>query len=71
MADNQNKASLRQILRSGLASKKGGDHVADKIKELQTKLNALLAKLDADAGVTDVNYASTLGVTVTDVDSRG
>lgn len=34
--------------------------VADDITELRTQLIALLAKLDADAGVTDVNYASTL-----------
>lgn len=30
--------------------------------ELITKHNALCAKLDADAGVTDTNYASTLGI---------
>ncbi|MGR9108261.1 MAG: hypothetical protein ACU843_15175 [Gammaproteobacteria bacterium] len=33
------------------------------IEELQQNLNALLAKLDADVGVTDTNYASTLAVT--------
>ncbi len=32
----------------------------DDITELRTKFIALLAKLDADAGVTDVNYAATL-----------
>lgn len=30
------------------------------VAELQTNFAALNAKLDADAGVTDVNYASTL-----------
>lgn len=30
--------------------------------ELRTDYAALLAKLDADAGVTDANYASTLGI---------
>ncbi len=33
---------------------------ADDITELRTQLIALLAKLDADAGVTDTDYASTL-----------
>lgn len=32
--------------------------LADDVVELRTKLVAVLAKLDADAGVTDVNYAS-------------
>ena len=42
--------------------------VADYVKlgsimdELITKHNALCAKLDADAGVTDTNYAATLGI---------
>lgn len=31
---------------------------------LRTKFNALLAKLDADAGVTDVNYTATCNVPV-------
>jgi hypothetical protein len=30
--------------------------------ELITKHNALCAKLDADAGVTDTNYAASLGI---------
>lgn len=30
--------------------------------EMITKHNALCAKLDADAGVTDTNYAATLGI---------
>ncbi|WP_288075416.1 hypothetical protein [Pseudomonas sp.] len=30
--------------------------------ELITKHNALCVKLDADVGVTDTNYASTLGI---------
>lgn len=29
---------------------------------LKTQFNALLAKLDADGGVTDTNYSSTLGI---------
>lgn len=34
--------------------------IADDLTELRTQFVALLAKLDADAGVTDVDYASTL-----------
>ena len=34
--------------------------LADDSTELRTQFAALLAKLDADAGVTDVDYASTL-----------
>lgn len=30
------------------------------LKDLITNLNALLVKLDADAGVTDTNYSATL-----------
>jgi len=33
--------------------------------ELKTKYTALLAKLDADAGVTDTNYAATQALTKT------
>ncbi|MGD9676428.1 MAG: hypothetical protein AB7V19_07070 [Candidatus Bipolaricaulia bacterium] len=33
--------------------------VADDLEELQTKYNALLAKLDADSGVGDTDYAAT------------
>lgn len=36
--------------------------LGSKLDELITKHNLLLAKLDADAGVTDTNYAATLGI---------
>lgn len=36
--------------------------LGDVIDELIAKHNALLAKLDLDAGVTDTNYAATLKV---------
>jgi len=39
------------------------------VNQLKTKHNALLAKLDADEGVTDVNYASTQNVTAADADT--
>lgn len=34
--------------------------IADDLASIRTKFIALLVKLDADAGVTDTNYASTL-----------
>lgn len=37
--------------------------LGDVLDDLITKHNALLAKLDADAGVTDTNYVATLKVT--------
>ena len=45
---------------------KMGDLLAEVLasyNDLATKYNLLLAKLDGDAGVTDVNYASTLAAT--------
>ena len=36
--------------------------LADDLQLLGSRLNALHAKLDADAGITDVDYASTLDV---------
>jgi hypothetical protein len=36
--------------------------IADDFTTVKTQFNALLAKLDADAGVTDVNYASLLAI---------
>lgn len=36
--------------------------LGSKLNELITNHNALCAKLDADAGVTDTNYAATLGI---------
>lgn len=36
------------------------------LDDLITKHNALLAKLDADAGVTDTNYAATQSVAAID-----
>ena len=40
--------------------------LGDLLDDLITQHNALLAKLDADAGVTDTNYAATLGVKALD-----
>lgn len=38
------------------------DAMVTLINQLSTKLAALMAKMDADAGITDTNYASTIGV---------
>lgn len=36
------------------------DGLATELADIHTKYAALLAKLDADAGVTDTNYAATV-----------
>jgi len=38
--------------------------VQEDLATLRTKVNALAAKLDADVGVTDINYVATCGVPV-------
>lgn len=61
--NGQHRAKLRAILRSALASKRGANELLDAVIELQAQHNALLAKLDLDAGVTDANYNALLAVT--------
>lgn len=41
----------------------GHAKLGDLLVEIITKHNALAAKLDADAGVTDTSYAATLKIT--------
>jgi len=41
----------------------GMDSIVAIANEMKTQMNVLTAKLDADTLVTDVNYASTLGIT--------
>lgn len=59
-----------------MADGKVGDVLAElltAVNELKTKHNALLVKLDADAGVTDTNYNATQAVSATalkDLESR-
>jgi hypothetical protein len=60
--NGQHRAKLRAILRSALASKRGANELLDAVLELQAQHNALLAKLDADVGVTDTDYEATLAV---------
>ena len=39
------------------------------VTELKADFNALLTKLDADAGVTDTNYSSTRSIAAADADT--
>lgn len=41
--------------------------LVDDLETLRAKYHALLAKLDADAGVTDANYVGTLDVAAADL----
>lgn len=45
-----------------------GEHntVVDEVDELRTKFDTLTAKLDADTGTTDNDYASTLALSATE-----
>lgn len=62
MARNKQK-ELNSVTRATDRAKLG-----DLLQELIDKYNALCAKLDADVGVTDTNYAATLGMT--DINAR-
>jgi len=67
----QHKADLRKCLRSALSHKKLADEVIDSIEELQVTFNALMAKIDAEAGtLNDIDYASTLAVVPFDPDTE-
>lgn len=68
----QHKATLRKALRSALAHRKLADEICDSIEEFHVGLNALLSKLDAEAGVlSDVNYSSLLALSVVDAEAAG
>lgn len=47
---------------STLEEKKIAGAIQADVADLRTKFAALLAKLDADVGVTDTNYGATLAV---------
>lgn len=69
---SQHKASLRNTMRSALAHRKLADELCDSLEEMQHAHNALMLKLDAEAGVlSDVDYASSLGVSAIDRDGEG
>jgi hypothetical protein len=46
----QHKATFRQILRSSLSHKKLADEICDILEEISVSYNAILARMDADAG---------------------
>jgi len=69
---SQHKASLRETMRSALAHRKLADELCDALEEFQTAHNALMAKLDTEAGVlSDTNYVSLLQVSPIAGDSEG
>lgn len=68
----QHKQSLRKTLRSALAHKRLADEIADAMEEQQVAFNALLVKLDAQAGtLADVDFVDSLGLEVIDADGEG
>lgn len=68
----QHRATLRKSLRSALAHRKLADEICDAIEEMQAAQNALLAKLDAEAGtLNDGDYEATLALEVIDADAEG
>ncbi len=69
MADSPNKSTLRRIWRSAFANRRAADKSVDAIAEMQSQMNALLAKLDLDAGVGDTDYEATLAVSDIDPDA--
>lgn len=68
----QHKQSLRKTLRSALAHRRLADEIADAMEEWQVAFNAWMAKLDAEAGtLASTDFASSVGVEVTDADAEG
>jgi hypothetical protein len=49
-------------LEAALADRAVKEKILDEIQAMRDAYNALLAKLDADAGVTDVDYESVLEI---------
>lgn len=75
MPTGNNQAKLNRSTPAA-ARAKLGDVVADligQVNAITTKYNALAAKLDLDAGVTDTNYVALTGVpavVIADLESR-
>lgn len=66
----QNHASLRSTLRSALAHRKMADEILDAVTEMQSAHNALMTKLDAEAGtLASTDFEADLAVTVMNPDS--
>ena len=59
----QHKQTLRKTVRSALANRMAADEICDALEEVQVAINALLVKLDAEAGVlNDTDYVDLLAV---------
>jgi len=68
----QHKVTLRETLRSALAHKRLADEIADAMEEAQTAYNAMLIKLDTQAGtLTDTDWVDTLGLEALGADGEG
>ena len=67
----QHKADLRKTLRSALSHKKLADEIVDSIEEAQANFNALMAKIDADAGTLSVGNVSGFSLVAIGADSVG
>ena len=71
-AGDQYKSTMRKVIQSALAHRKLANELLDSMEEIQVAYNALLTKLDAEAGtLNDANYVSTLAVTPIDADGIG
>lgn len=67
----QHKATLRRVLISSLSHRRLGNELADALEELQVMHNALMTKLDAEAGtLASTDFESTLAVEVTDAEEQ-
>lgn len=70
-AGAQHKATLRRSLQSALSHRRLANELADSLEELQTAHNALMVKLDAEAGtLDDTDYEATLSVDVISADTK-
>ncbi|NVM33948.1 MAG: hypothetical protein HWN81_00030 [Candidatus Lokiarchaeota archaeon] len=69
---SQHKATLRKSLRSALKHKNLADKIIDDIYAVQTKFNAAMDKIDADdSSALDIDYASTIAVSISEYDAAG
>lgn len=68
----QHKSSMRSVLRSALAHRKLADELCDAMEEIQVAYNALLVKLDAEAGtLASTDFEADLAVEVLGAESEG
>lgn len=68
---SQHHSSLRATLRSALAHRKMADEILDAIVEIQAAHNALMVKLDDEAGtLASTDFEADLAVSVMDADSE-